>query len=114
MARIACVILNDDIDGSKASETVSFSLDGKHYTIDLNAENARALRGGMAKYILSARPAPSAAKSPRHRRQNVPSSAGILSSEVRAWAHARGLPLGKRGRIPLGIFRAYQAAHTAR
>ena len=44
VARITHVTLVDDIDGSHASETVFFSLDGRHYDIDLSAENAATLR----------------------------------------------------------------------
>jgi len=39
------VTLVDDLDGSAAAETISFSLDNKHcYEIDLSARNAGALR----------------------------------------------------------------------
>jgi hypothetical protein len=34
----------DDIDGSDADGTIRFGLDGTDYEIDLNTENAKALR----------------------------------------------------------------------
>ena len=44
MAQKVQVILVDDLDGGDAEESVSFSLDGVSYEIDLSAENAEALR----------------------------------------------------------------------
>lgn len=51
MAKTVIVQLIDDLDGSDAEETISFSIDGKSYQIDLNSKNATAFRGGFAKYI---------------------------------------------------------------
>ena len=45
MAKKITITLVDDIDGtSSADETVSFSLDGVSYEIDLSADNAGKLR----------------------------------------------------------------------
>jgi hypothetical protein len=44
MAQETIVRLLDDIDGKPADETVSFSLDGITYEIDLRAKNADKLR----------------------------------------------------------------------
>ena len=38
MAQKVQVLLVDDLDGGEASETVSFSLDGTAYEIDLSSE----------------------------------------------------------------------------
>ena len=43
--------LVDDIDGSKAEETVSFALDGVEYEIDLSKQNAGNLRKGLDEYV---------------------------------------------------------------
>jgi hypothetical protein len=43
MAQRVKVILEDDIDGSPADETVQFALNGTSYEIDLSSENAQAL-----------------------------------------------------------------------
>ena len=37
MAQKVQILLLDDIDGTEASETVQFGLDGANYEIDLNA-----------------------------------------------------------------------------
>ena len=44
MAQRVQVILEDDIDGGSAAETVSFSIDGSSYEIDLSKKNAAKLR----------------------------------------------------------------------
>ena len=43
MARKTQVILTDDVDGSEATQTVSFALDGVAYEIDLNDSHAEQL-----------------------------------------------------------------------
>jgi hypothetical protein len=45
----------DNLDGSEAESTVRFALDGAEYEIDLNAENARALRNILTRYAEAAR-----------------------------------------------------------
>ena len=62
MAQKHIVQLIDDLDGSAATETVSFSLDGAAYEIDLSAGNATKLRDALSNYIANgrraSRPAP--------------------------------------------------------
>ena len=55
MARVTQVSLVDDIDGSVASSTVGFSLDGKTYELDLSDKNAGKLRNALAPFVASAR-----------------------------------------------------------
>jgi hypothetical protein len=47
--------LVDDMDGSPASATIRFGLDGRGYEIDLSDGNAARLRGIFAEYIATAR-----------------------------------------------------------
>lgn len=64
MAERIQVDLVDDIDGSPAKHTVTFSLDGVSYEIDLNDGNAEALRSVLDRYIKAARaPKPAAPRS---------------------------------------------------
>src|SRR5947209_9796942 len=51
MAQRVNVVLVDDIDGSDATETVTFGLDGVQYEIDLSEGHADELRQAMALYI---------------------------------------------------------------
>ena len=51
MAQKVHIVLEDDLDGSEATQTVSFALDGTSYEIDLNDKNAAALRDALATYV---------------------------------------------------------------
>ena len=55
MAHKVVVTLVDDLDGSRATETVEFALDGKTYEIDLSSTNAGKLRDALACYTAAAR-----------------------------------------------------------
>ena len=55
MAQRTVTRLIDDVDGTEATETVSYGLDGVQYEIDLNAENAGELRDALAPYICVSR-----------------------------------------------------------
>src|SRR3712207_8300460 len=56
MARKVQVILSDDLDENVAAdETVSFSLDGTNYEIDLSEKNAEGLRNAFSRYVQAAR-----------------------------------------------------------
>ncbi len=55
MAQTVIVKLTDDIDGGDADETVTFALNGQKYEIDLNENNAKALREALAPFIDKAR-----------------------------------------------------------
>ena len=50
MARKTKIILVDDVDGSEATQTVGFALDGVSYEIDLNDEHAAALRESIEEW----------------------------------------------------------------
>jgi len=106
MAQKVNIVLIDDIDESPAAETVSFALDGKNYTIDLNEKNAKKLRDAMAPFVAHGRAASSSA-STRRRRNGQRGNA----AEVRAWARDNGYTVPDRGRIPADINDAYAAAH---
>ena len=55
MAQKVNIVLVDDLDGTEATETVSFGLDGTTYEIDLNDANAAALREALSGYVGHAR-----------------------------------------------------------
>jgi len=42
------IVLEDDLEGGKADETVKFALDGIQYEIDLSEKNAQKLRDAVA------------------------------------------------------------------
>ena len=48
MAQRVHIVLEDDIDGGDATETVLFGVDGINYEIDLSDKNASKLRDSLA------------------------------------------------------------------
>src|ERR1700757_760701 len=107
MAQKVQVLLVDDLDGSEATETVSFGLDGVSYEIDLSSGNAGKLRKELAHYVEHARKASAPA---RRRRARTGPGRG-RSAQIRAWAKQRGYKVNERGRIPANIVAEYEAAH---
>jgi hypothetical protein len=116
MAQKVHIVLEDDLDGSEATETVSFALDGTSYEIDLNDENAAKLRDALAVYIGHGRKVSGGGAGGRrgNRRSagnNGGNAGGASAREVREWARANGHDVPERGRIPAEVRSAYEAAH---
>jgi hypothetical protein len=106
MAIRRITILEDDLDGSRADETVIFAVDGISYEIDLNTAHANELRAALLPYADAARKTSFRGKTRPARENKGPSSA-----EVRAWAKEQGLTINNRGRIQTEVLNKYQAAH---
>src|SRR5437868_15457151 len=108
MAQKVQVLLVDDLDGGTAEETVSFSLDGRAYEIDLNKKNAAKLRKTFAPYKESARKA-----RPAGGRRAAARAAGNCerSPEIRGWGRPAGSKVNERGRMPATVIDQYEAAH---
>jgi Lsr2 len=111
MAQAVTVLLTDDLDGSEASETVKFALDGAHYEIDLSEQNAAGLRDAIRIYINAGRKASGVGgnKGKNAPKQKVGKSSDQLSA-VRAWARDNGYAVSDRGRVPGDVKAAYEAA----
>ena len=110
MAQRVHIVLEDDIDGTQAEESVTFGLDGVTYEIDLSAENAAALRDSLASYISSARRT-SGRSSSRRSSSRGRSTSGPSPAEIRDWARAQGHEVSDRGRVPAEVRTAYDNAH---
>jgi hypothetical protein len=81
MANRTIVLLEDDVDGSKADETIEFGIDGT---------KARKVSG-------------------KRSTSRKPSSAVDLKA-VRAWAASNGIQLSSRGRLPASVLEQYRSA----
>jgi len=103
MAQRVHVVLEDDIDGGAADETVVFTLDGATYEIDLSTKNADKLRDVLAPYTAVGR-----RTGGRRKRSAVerPSEA----TEIRTWAADNGYTVSARGRVSGEIKDAYEKA----
>ena len=113
MALITRVYLVDDLDGSEDDvSTVTFTLDGKDYEIDLSAGNADRLRGKLAKFTDAASPVRTkGAPSQRNSRAARPRTSRDQTQAVRDWARSNGHEVSDRGRISRSIQEAFDAAH---
>ncbi len=107
MAQKTQVILLDDLDGGSADETVTFSLDGVSYEIDLNSANAAKLRDGLAPYVGSGRRVGGRSAGTRGRKRGGDNR----TAEIRAWARQNGHKVNERGRIPAGVIAAWEKRH---
>lgn len=109
MAQKVTIVLVDDLDGSEATETVQFALDGKNYEIDLNEKNAEKLRDAVAPWLGHARRV--SGSSAKARRANATGAGRTDTKDVREWARSNGFAVSERGRIPANVLEAYDAAH---
>ena len=114
MAQRVNIVLEDDLDGSEADETVSFALDGTTYEIDLSADNAAKLRDALAPYVGHGRRA-SGRRAPARSGGGSSRSGGAKRdlADVREWARANGHKVSDRGRISAEIQAAYFVAAFA-
>lgn len=109
MAQKHIVQLIDDIDESKAEETVQFAIDGSAYEIDLNAKHASQLRDALAPFVAHAR------RGGRSASASYSGAAGRRAARtdraqtqaIRDWAKKNGYKVGEKGRIPASVVEAY-------
>lgn len=100
-------MLVDDIDGSEASETVSFGLDGRQFEIDLSAAHATELRNAFAEFVAAARRGSGSGRGRSAPRAAKPADDRDQAAAIREWAMANGQPVSGRGRISKSVMEAY-------
>lgn len=115
MARKIVHQLVDDLDGDVleegAGETVSFSLDGASYEIDLSDKNAAALREAFEPWVMAGRRVSASGGSAGRSRRAVRGGSKRDLAPVRVWARENGHQVSERGRVPEAVLQAYDAAH---
>ncbi|BCT74481.1 Lsr2 family protein [Sinomonas cyclohexanicum] len=111
MAQKVQIILEDDIDGGKADETVRFSLDGSNYEIDLSTANAGKLRDALAEFISAGRKVTAARSASTPRVRAASSGRNSDSAKIRQWARDNGYNVNARGRIQQEVQEAYHRAN---
>jgi hypothetical protein len=109
MAARTVVHLIDDVDGGKADETVTFSLDGVDYTIDLSRGNAEGLRKTLAEFVDAGRRV--GGRAARGKTQVKPGGDREQNQAIREWARRNGRQVSERGRIPADLIAAFQEAN---
>jgi hypothetical protein len=112
MAQQTTVRFVDDLDGSEASGTFDFSLEGRSYQIDLSDENAAKLRDALAPFIDAARRSGGRGRATRQTTaaEKPARASREETAAVRQWARENGHQVSERGRIPKSVIEAYQAA----
>ncbi|WP_441245452.1 histone-like nucleoid-structuring protein Lsr2 [Kitasatospora sp. McL0602] len=117
MAQRVQVILEDDLDGGSADETVTFALDGVAYEIDLTSDNAEKLRGLLTPYVDKGRKQSGRLTSARRTtagRGAARSAAGAAdTAKIRSWAKENGYEVNDRGRVPSTVREAYERANAS-
>lgn len=102
-------VLLDDIDGSPAARTVTFSFNKTTYEIDLSDAHAKELVEDLEKWTSNARQVGRKSGTTRSARR---SGGNPESAAIRAWAQSNGLGVSDRGRIPSDIVKKYHAEHN--
>lgn len=115
MAQQVVVAMVDDIDGSAASQTVPFSLDGVSYEIDLSEDNAKTLRDELDRYVDAARRTGGrrirlAVGESATGTSPAPSTDRELARRIREWANNNGYTVSDRGRISREVRAAFDEA----
>ena len=116
MAQKVEVVLTCDLDeeSTPAIDTVVFAYGGQSYEFELCASHLKEFDEVMQRFASAARPGggrPGGGSRPRAPRASRSVTAPELA-KLRAWAEANGYAINERGRIPLNIRRAYEAAHA--
>lgn len=107
MAQRVVTLLDSDLSGADADETVTFALDGVSYEIDLTEKEAAKFRDSLGTYVSHARKTGGR----RRRGGGTRGSAGEDTAAIREWAQQQGYEVSDRGRIPADVREAYQQAH---
>ena len=117
MAQQTTVRFVDDLDGSEAVGTVTFSLNNRSYEIDLSDENTDKLHEALAPFIEHGRKASGRSGG----RGRTPGSGGDdreparsnreETHAIREWARQHGHEVSDRGRISKSVMEAYKAAN---
>jgi hypothetical protein len=123
-------VFTDDLTGDTLTpddtQTVTFTVDGVSYEIDLSAKNAASLRNDFAAWTEHAHTVPGTTPTRRTPRRAARQSLTTAqrpktaqrstanresSARIREWAQSNGHTVSGRGRIPATVVDAYNAAH---
>ena len=99
----------DDLDGTPAVETVTFTYEGRAYELDLSEENAARFHDALAPWVQAAR---RATYREQHRRQGRTDHQD-RSAAIREWAREQGIRVSRMGRIPAYVIAQYEEAHAS-
>src|SRR3954466_260884 len=108
-------MITDDLDGSAAAQTISYTIDGQDYEIDLSEDNIQRFHEALEPFVSNSRQVQRQAPSRRSRgdgRRRGSGSGRDDIPQIRAWAEANGHEVSGRGRIKKDVIDAYDQAHS--
>lgn len=105
MATKTTTVLIDDIDGTEASKSITFSYEGTNYSIDLNDANAKSFSDALKPYVKVA-----SIIGARRSTSGAPKSDKAELAAAREWLNENGHPVSSRGRIASELMDLYRAS----
>lgn len=113
MAKQTTTRLVDDLDGSDADTTVTYTWQGQSYEIDLNDKNVEEFQEALVPYLSASRNVGRASSGSSGRRTTAaPKASDALDPKrIRVWAAENGVEVSPRGRINAKVLEQYRAAH---
>ncbi|MBV8464088.1 MAG: Lsr2 family protein [Acidimicrobiales bacterium] len=114
MAQKVEVVLTCDLDerSTPAVETVQFTYGGQAYEFELCADHLKEFTEVMQRYASAARPAGRQGAGRGRGGRGGRRATGSELAALRAWAQENGYTVNERGRIPLHVRQAYEAANA--
>ena len=110
------IVLSDDLDGSEATQTISYTIDGQEYEIDLSEDNVQRFHAALEPFVSASRQVSRQAAPTRRGRGDGRRRSGGSGrddiGQIRAWAESQGTDVSARGRIKKEIIDAYDEAHS--
>jgi hypothetical protein len=108
-------ILTDDLDGTEGAQTITYTVDGQEYEIDLSEDNVQRFHEALEPYVSKSREVQRQQAAPARRsRGDGRRSSGSGRDDIpqiRAWAESQGMDVSARGRVKKEIIDAYDEAH---
>jgi hypothetical protein len=109
------VVLTDDLDGSEATQTLNYTVDGQEYEIDLSEENVQRFHEALEPFVSVSRQVTRQTAPTRRGRGDGRRRSGASGRDdipqIRAWAESQGMDVSARGRVRKRIIDAYDEAH---
>ncbi len=110
------IVLTDDLDGGEATQTVTYTVDGQGYEIDLSEDNIQRFHEALEPFISKSRHVERRTLPARRGRGDGRRRSGASGREdipqIREWAEANGYNVSARGRVKREVIEAYDQAHT--
>jgi hypothetical protein len=103
---LVCDLHDDDTAGT---DTVTFTIDGASYEIDVCEAHGNQLHEAFAPFVAAGRRSGRGGPGRRSRRGRV-NSGGFDPAAVRAWAKDSGVAVSERGRISADVLEKYNAS----